>query len=116
MTARVKVSGRGWAYTGVILGGAVSIAANVAHSFIPPAGSASDWTPEAGAVVGAVVWPVFLFIAVEIFARVAWPGGTGWYLMRWGGLLPVAGLAALVSYRHLSGLLVIRSSGCGSAA
>ena len=29
-------SGRGWAYAGAILGGAVSVAANVAHSYIPP--------------------------------------------------------------------------------
>jgi hypothetical protein len=51
------------------------------------------------------VWPVFLFVAVEIFARVMWPYGIGWRMLRWVGLLPVAGLAALVSYRHLSGLL-----------
>ena len=30
------ISGRGWARTGLVLGGLVSIAANVAHSFIPP--------------------------------------------------------------------------------
>src|SRR5947209_2541910 len=29
-------TGRRWAYTGIILGGLVSVAANVAHSFIPP--------------------------------------------------------------------------------
>jgi len=98
-------SGRGWAYTGAILGGLVSVAANVAHSFIPPAGAPAGWHPEPGAVVGAIVWPVFLFIAVEILARVTWPTGPAWQLIRWGGLLPVALVAAFVSYRHLSGLL-----------
>jgi hypothetical protein len=98
-------SGRGWAYTGAILGGLVSVAANVAHSFIPPHGAPAGWHPEPGAVVGAIVWPVFLFIAVEILARVAWPSGHTWRLIRWGGLLPVALVAAFVSYRHLSGLL-----------
>jgi hypothetical protein len=98
-------SGRGWAYTGAILGGLVSVAANVAHSFIPPTGASAGWHPEPGAVVGAIVWPVFLFIAVEILARVAWPAGITWRLIRWGGLLPVALVAAFVSYRHLSGLL-----------
>jgi hypothetical protein len=98
-------SGRGWAYTGAVSGGLVSIAANVAHSFIPPHGAPATWTPEGGAVVGAVVWPVFLFIAVEILARVAWPYGLVWHFVRWAGLLPVAVVAALVSYRHLSGLL-----------
>jgi hypothetical protein len=102
---RTKLPGRGWAYTGAVLGGLVSIAANVAHSFLPPYGSAPDWEPEPGAVVGAIVWPVFLFIAVEILARTAWPHGLSWHLLRWAGLLPVAGVAAFVSYRHLSGLL-----------
>ncbi len=98
-------SGRGWAYAGAILGGLVSIAANIAHSFIAPHGAPADWAPEPGAVVGAVVWPVFLFVAVEILARVRWPQGWGWQITRWGGLLPVTLVAAIVSYRHLSGLL-----------
>jgi hypothetical protein len=67
-------------------------------------------------VVGAIVWPVFLFVAVEILARVVWPAGWSWGFVRWAGLLPVAGVAAFVSYRHMSGLLVIRSSGCRCAA
>jgi uncharacterized protein DUF2637 len=105
MSTPATASGRGWAYTGVSLGGLASIAANVAHSFIPPGGAPTSWAPEPGAVIGAVVWPVFLFIAVEILARVAWPHGRIWHLVRWAGLLPVAIVAALVSYRHLSGLL-----------
>jgi hypothetical protein len=103
--ARNKQPGRGWAYTGAILGGLVSIAANVAHSFLPPPTAPATWRPDPGAVVGAIVWPVFLFIAVEILARTAWPRGISWHLLRWAGLLPVAGVAAFVSYRHLSGLL-----------
>lgn len=103
--ARIKQPGRGWAYAGAIGGGAVSIAANIAHSFLPPDGAPLGWRPEIGAVVGAVVWPVFLFIAVEIFVRNIWPKGWSWVLLRWVGLLPVAGVAAFVSYRHLSGLL-----------
>jgi hypothetical protein len=102
---RTKQPGRGWAYTGATLGGLVSIAANVAHSFLPPITHPADWSPEPGAVVGAVVWPVFLFVAVEILARTPWPRGWSWHLVRWAGLLPVAGVAAFVSYRHLSGLL-----------
>jgi hypothetical protein len=97
-------TGRGWAYTGAILGGAVSIAANVAHSYVPPAG-VTDWQPQTGAVVGAVFWPAALFVAVEILARTAWPIGARWLLARFAGLLPVALVAAVVSYRHLSGLL-----------
>ena len=104
MTAR-RGTGRGWAYAGAALGGAVSIAANVAHSFVPPADAVPGWRPEAGAVIGAVFWPVALFVVVEIVARVAWPAGRRWVALRYVGLLPVAVVAAVVSYRHLSGLL-----------
>ena len=104
-TTLTDQSGRAWAYLGAVLGGAVSIAANVAHSFIPPTDAPVGWSPEIGAVVGAIVWPVFLFIAVEILARVKWPAGFWWGAMRFGGLLPVASVAAFVSYKHLSGLL-----------
>ena len=48
---------------------------------------------------------MFLFVAVEILARVVWPHGWSWGFVRWAGLLPVAGVAAFVSYRHMSGLL-----------
>ena len=98
-------SGRGWAYVGVVLGGAVSVAANVAASFIPPPHAVPGWTPPAGAVVSAVFWPLLLMVAVELFARVGWPDGWRWWLLRAAGVLPVAAIAAVVSYRHLSHLL-----------
>ena len=100
-----SVSGRGWAYIGAALGGTVSIAANVAHSYVPPVDAPADWSPQTGAVVGAIFWPVALFVVTEILARVVWPSGKGWILVRFGGLLPVALVAALVSYKHLAGLL-----------
>ncbi|MFC3381563.1 helix-turn-helix domain-containing protein [Couchioplanes azureus] len=93
----------------------MSIAANVAHSYVPPAGAAADWSPPGGAVVGAIFWPVALFVAVEILARIAWPSGLRWDVLRFGGLVPVAGVAAFVSYRHLSGLLAFYGEG-GSTA
>ncbi|HVQ91516.1 MAG TPA: hypothetical protein VMU51_10815 [Mycobacteriales bacterium] len=97
--------GRGWAYAGAALGGAVSIAANVAHSYVPPAAMPASWRPEAGAVISAVFWPIALFVVVEILARIAWPAGRRWVALRYVGLLPVALVAGVVSYRHLSGLL-----------
>ncbi|SCG76047.1 hypothetical protein GA0070609_5199 [Micromonospora echinaurantiaca] len=104
MTTTTRPS-RGWSYLGLILGGLVSVAANIAHSFIAPEGAPEDWTPEPGAVVSSIVWPLFLFIAIEILARTPWPTGWGWNVLRWVGLPPVALVAAFVSYRHLSGLL-----------
>jgi len=100
-----SVSGRGWAYIGAALGGTVSISANVAHSYVPPVAASTGWTPQTGAVVGAIFWPVALFVATEILARVPWPSGKRWTALRFAGLLPVALVAAFVSYRHLSGLL-----------
>lgn len=97
--------GRGWAYAGAILGAGVSVAANVLHSYVPPAAAPAGWRPPAGAVVGAVFWPVALLVALEILARVAWPDGARWQWLRYGGLVPVALVAAVVSYRHMSGLL-----------
>ncbi|GAA1773287.1 DUF2637 domain-containing protein [Luedemannella helvata] len=105
MTNTNPTRGRGWAKTGAALGALVSVAANVAHSFIPPAGHVGPWAPEPGAVVISIVWPVFLFIAIEILVRTPWPRQFGWTATRWVGLLPVALVAAFVSYRHLSGLL-----------
>ena len=98
-------SGRGWGYVGAILGGLVSIAANVAHSYVPPTHAPAGWHPPIGDVVGAVFWPVALFVAIEILARTAWPRATRWVVVRFAGLLPVAVVAAIVSYGHLSGLL-----------
>ena len=106
MTTRdALTAGRGWVKLGIILGGGVSVAANIAHSFIPPAGSPATWHPQPGAVFFAMVWPVFLFIAIEILVKPAWPHEWYWQILRWVGLLPVALVSGLVSYRHLSGLL-----------
>ena len=97
--------GRGWAYAAAILGGAVSVAANVAHAYVPPEGAPAGWAPHRGAVFGAVFWPVAFFLCIEVIARVDWPAGRKWVVVRFGGLLPVAVVAAAVSYQHLSGLL-----------
>jgi hypothetical protein len=104
-TTPPTATGRGWGYAGALLGGLVSIAANVAHSYVAPAGAASGWRPAFGAVVGAVFWPTALFVAIEILARTAWPRAMRWVVVRFLGLLPVAVVAAIVSYGHLSGLL-----------
>ncbi len=46
-----------------------------------------------------------MLLAVEVLARVDWPDEARWVALRFGGLVPVAVVAAVVSYRHLSGLL-----------
>lgn len=95
---------RAWAYVGAAVGAGVSIAANVLHSYVPPEAVALPWQPPPGSVIGAVFWPVALLIAIELFAR--WHPTRGTFkLLRWAGLVPVAVVAAVVSYRHMSGLL-----------
>lgn len=100
----ITTRGRGWAYAGTVIGGGLSIAANIMHSFIPPANAPADWKPAIGAVVFSTFWPVLLFIAVEILARVVWPKGWVWTTLRFGGLIPIAWVAFSVSYGHMSSL------------
>lgn len=90
--------GRAWARFGFGTGVGASLAANVAHSFIRP-------HPAPGAIVAAAFWPVALLIALEVIARVQWPSGRRWWIVRYGGLSSVAVIAAVISYRHMAGLL-----------
>ncbi|MDX3494546.1 hypothetical protein ACKI1I_46090 [Streptomyces turgidiscabies] len=93
-----------------------SIAANVAHSYLKPARAAATWTPEGGAIVAAAFWPVALLISIEVISRVHWPDGWLWKLLRHGGLTAVAGIAAIISYRHMSALLASYGEDAVSAA
>jgi hypothetical protein len=97
---RVTASSKGvrWAYLGMGIGGTASILANVAHACLPA-------HPPAGSVIAAAFWPVALFVTIEILAKNAWPSAARWTALRWGGTLPVAAVTAVVSYRHMSGLL-----------
>ncbi|RLK22680.1 hypothetical protein DER29_0519 [Micromonospora sp. M71_S20] len=92
-----KATGRGWAYFGAILGGGLSVTANIAHPYI-----AGD--PAALEVIFSAAWPLLLFVGIEVLARVAFPTGFGYAFLRFAGVGLVALVAAIVSYRHLSGL------------
>lgn len=99
-------AGRGWARFGFTVGVAASVAANVAHTYIAPlAADPATWAPPRGAVVAAAWWPLALVIAIEVISRVQWPKRWYWAVTRWGGLTAVAMIAAIISYRHLSGLM-----------
>jgi hypothetical protein len=113
-TTTGRSRGKRWAYGAAVVGGVVSVLANIAHSFVPgqPADLSDEtWrtlanaTPQPGAVLLAAFWPCALLLAIEVLARVDWPSQVRWTLVRWGGVTPVALVAAVVSYRHLSGLL-----------
>jgi hypothetical protein len=105
MAPRIKQPGRFWAYVGAIGGATVSVAANIAHSYLPPPGAPAGWSPGPVKIAFAVVWPALLFIAFEILSRVRWSRGWRSQMVRFVGMLPVALVAGFVSWRHMSGLL-----------
>lgn len=92
-------SGRGWARFGFGVGVTASLSANIAHTYI-------GGTPPTGAIVAASFWPIALLISIEVISRVHWPEGRRWWLLRYAGLTSVAGIAAVLSYKHMAGLLV----------
>lgn len=117
-------AGRGWAYAGVIVGGGLSVAANWQHALLPrgqlldrvrAAQGVGDidlatalldrWSPPAFAVIMSIAWPLLLVMCIEVLMRNTWPRGWWWWLVRIGSCLPVAGVAAVMSYLHMSGLL-----------
>lgn len=105
------------AWVAFVIGGLVSVAANVAHTLYPTASQQSawtaaghalnDWKPEPGAMVFAAFWPIALILAVEVITRAEWRSGFLFGLARYGGTTLVAVVAAVMSYRHMAGLLAI---------
>lgn len=96
---RRGASGVSWLAFG--LGIVISVSANVGHIWFVSKPSAEAMI---SAMVFAAFWPVALAVAVEVLSRVTWPAA-----LRWPGLLGtvlVGGVALVVSYRHMNGLLL----------
>ncbi len=102
MSERVD-GGRVLAYAGASVGLAVSVWANVVHATTQPGASQ-------GALFLAAFWPVCLFLALEILVRFEWADGWAVRVAR-AAVGVVAGVAAVVSYLHLHGLLVTYGEG-----
>ena len=98
---RQPVGARLVAWSAFLLGIAASVAANVAHA-----------EPRVGARIAGAFVPLALLLAVECMTRPRWyrrPGawsGFWWGLARYGGTGLVALVAAVLSYRHMSALLL----------
>jgi Protein of unknown function (DUF2637) len=90
------------AWSAFLLGIAASVAANVAHA-----------QAGLGPRIAAAFVPLALLLAVECMTRPLWhrrPGAWSawwWGLARYGGTGLVALVAAVMSYRHMRGLLVL---------
>lgn len=90
-------TGRAVAWLGFATGCGASVIANMLHADLTGAGVAE--------LVGAAFWPIALLLALEVLTRIAWPVGKLWSLARFGGVGLVAIVAAVLSYRHMAGLL-----------
>lgn len=90
-------SGRVIAWLSFLLGIGVSIAGNIGHA-------ASDGM-KPGEWAGAAFWPLALMLTIEILTRVRWQPERRWTIARFAALLLVALVAAVLSYRHLAGLM-----------
>jgi Protein of unknown function (DUF2637) len=95
-----NTSGRRWSRSGLAFGAALSLMGNVAHTCLV-ASSISLWLR----LPLAVVWPVALFVGIEILVRVIWRRKfidiAGRFLL----IVPVSAVAAVVSYQHLHALM-----------
>jgi hypothetical protein len=98
-------SGRGWAYLTLILGSIVSVTGNVLD--MRRITNTPDWFDY----TAAGMWPVWLFLAIEVHARVPWQPKWTHRIVRHGGLTLAAALSAVVSYGHLHELLLARNQG-----
>jgi hypothetical protein len=90
-------SGRIIAWLSFLLGIGVSIAGNIGHA-------ASDGM-KPGEWAGAAFWPLALMLTIEILTRVHWQPERRWTIARFAALILVAAVAAVLSYRHLAGLM-----------
>jgi hypothetical protein len=116
MTVKWKLpnAGRAYAYVGQIGGFALSFWANIRDAYIPeiPQGVAgAEWRegypgykpidPSDFDLVSAGFFPVALFIAIELLARVQWSNTKIHTAIRWGGVGSLLLVALVVSYSHL---------------
>lgn len=95
-----RISGQRWAYCGLVGGIGFSILGNVTHTVLAQSGVAM-----AIRVPLAVIWPVFLFVAIEVLVRVDWRERFIDHIGRAVLWVPVGMVSAVVSYRHLHSLL-----------
>jgi hypothetical protein len=92
--------GRKWVRGTLSLTLGLSMAANIGHTLL-----ADSTIPAWLRMIGAVAWPVLIFLAVEILVRVAWQPRASHRLARL--LILVPGIpAAITSYEHMHAVLM----------
>jgi hypothetical protein len=101
MTDETRTAHR-WAWLGVVFGAGLSIAGNGWHVALTESSMGM-----ALRLVWACIWPVLLLIGIEVLARVDWRGKWLDRLAQFMLTVPVAAVAAVVSYRHQSALILL---------
>lgn len=96
------MSGRGPAYAGVVLGFAASITGNIASTLLTDS-AVSLWLR----VPVSVLWPILTYVGIETLTRTQWQKRWTHHLARLVLIVPVAGVAAYVSYLHQHHLLIL---------
>ncbi len=95
-------SGQGWARAAVAIGAVLSVSGNITHTVLTP--STVDLAIR---IVQSAFLPVILFVAVEVFVRVAWRRGWLDFIGR-AMLIMLPGFGAgYVSFFHLRDLSVL---------
>lgn len=99
-----RPSGQGVALFALIAGVLMSMAANVMHTMIVvPAETGSDY--DIFAVVFAGVWPLVLFLALEVLTKVRWRADRARWV-RIAAVTLIAAVAGWVSFHHMSSLFM----------
>jgi hypothetical protein len=91
---------RGWAYAGIAVGGLASIAMNVTSTVYR-----DSVIPLGFRIPGAILWPIAVYIGIEVLTRTNWAARWTHILARLVLIVPVSGVAAVVSYFHGSHVL-----------
>lgn len=97
-----KTPGRGWAYLGLLLGLAGSVAGNVANTILTDT-RVTEWLR----VPFAVAWPVWTWVGIEVLTRIEWRRHWSHWIARLILMGPTTLVAAFVSYLHLHHLMVL---------
>lgn len=95
-----NTSGKRWSRGGLVFGAGLSLMGNVAHTFLAVSGISIFLRLPL-----AVVWPVALFVGIEILVRVNWRRKMIDVIGQALLIVPVSAVAAVVSYRHLHSLM-----------
>jgi hypothetical protein len=106
-----NTSGRRWARGALAFGAVISVTGNEAHTVLT-----ASTVGIVLRVVLACVWPLALFVAIEVLVRVNWRAKFIDHAGRTVMLVPVGMVAAVVSYQHLHGLMTLGGEDAFSAA